>query len=167
MPFKNLSGDDNEGLADGIRLTLHSILIKLPGLYLIHTGTVERYRGQEPSSQEVKKEIRTKYIINGSIQRIGNRIRVTIEVTDTSQDQIILSERYDRIIDDIFLLQDEIAFEITRTLGVEFLSLDNNSGENSSKIADPEARKDLVGLVIYIKELKRITIKPGHCSKKY
>ena len=49
MPFKNLSGDDNEGLADGIRLTLHSILIKLPGLYLIHTGTVERYRGQEPS----------------------------------------------------------------------------------------------------------------------
>ena len=147
MPFKNLSGDDNEGLADGIRLTLHSILIKLPGLYLIHTGTVERYRGQEPSSQEVKKEIRTKYIINGSIQRIGNRIRVTIEVTDTSQDLIILSERYDRIIDDIFLLQDEIAFEITKTLGVEFLSLDNNSGANSSKISDPEAQERfLVGL---------------------
>ena len=53
MPFKNLSGDDSEGIADGIRLTLHSTLIKLPGLFLIHTGTVEKYRGQAPSSEEV------------------------------------------------------------------------------------------------------------------
>mgnify|MGYP003300354430 CR=1 FL=1 len=125
MPFKNLSGDDSEGIADGIRLTLHSTLIKLPGLFLIHTGTVEKYRGQAPSPEEVRKEINTKYIINGSIQKIGNQIRITIEVTDTEQDQMILSERYDRIIHDIFSLQDEIAFEITKTLGVEFFGLDN------------------------------------------
>ena len=63
-----------------------------------------------------------------------------------------MSERYDRIIDDIFLLQDEIAFEITKTLGVEFLSLDNNSGANSSKISDPEAQERyLVGLSHFYK----------------
>ena len=95
----------------------------------------------------MQKEIQTKYIINGSIQRLGNRIRVTIEVTDTAQDQIILSERYDRIIEDIFLLQDEIAFEITKTLGIEFLSLDNISDAGSSKITDPAAQENyLVGL---------------------
>ena len=95
----------------------------------------------------MQKEIQTKYIINGSIQRLGNRIRVTIEVTDTAQDQIILSERYDRIIEDIFLLQDEIAFEITKTLGIEFLSLDNISDDGLSKITDPAAQENyLVGL---------------------
>ena len=152
MPFKNLSGDDSEGIADGIRLTLHSTLIKLPGLFLIHTGTVEKYRGKAPSSEEVRKEISTKYIIDGSIQKIGNQIRITIEVTDTERDQIILSERYDRIIHDIFSLQDEIAFEITKTLGVEFFGLDNGSDQISTKISAPEAQENfLVGLSHFYK----------------
>ena len=95
----------------------------------------------------MQKEIQKKYKINGSIQRLGNRIRVTIEVTVIAQEQIILSERYDRIIEDIFLLQDAIAFEITKTLGIEFLSLDNISDAGSSKITDLEAQENYhVGL---------------------
>ena len=167
MPFKNLSGDDSEGIADGIRLTLHSTLIKLPGLFLIHTGTVEKYRGQAPSSEEVRKEINTKYIINGSIQKIGNQIRITIEVTDTEQDQMILSERYDRIIHDIFSLQDEIAFEITKTLGVEFFGLDNSSDQDSSKISVPEAQENfLVGLSHFYKGTQQDNIKARSLFQK-
>jgi len=118
MPFKDLGGGDQDSLAEGLRLSLHSMLIKLSGLFLLHTGTVERYREQEVSAVEVGTDLGVRYVVEGAVQRVGNRVRVNLELTDCPARQLVWSERYDRVLDDIFELEDEIALEIVDALDI-------------------------------------------------
>jgi TolB-like protein len=118
MPFKELGGADNASLAEGLRLSLHSVLIKLPGFFLLHTGAVEGYRGQDYSAAEVGNAIDVRYVVGGAVQCVGERVRATIELTDTSSRQMVWGETYDRILDDVFALQDEIALEIVKALDI-------------------------------------------------
>jgi len=119
MPFKDLGGGDRDSLAEGLRLSLHCVLIKLSGLFLLHTATVEAYRGKDYSAADVGKEIDVRYIVQGAVQRAGDRIRVTMEMTDVSTGQLVWGERYDRVVTDILGLQDEIALEIVHALDIE------------------------------------------------
>lgn len=122
MPFKDLGGGDRDSLAEGLRLSLHSMLVKLSGLFLLHTGTVEGYREQEVSAVEVGKDIDVRYVVEGSVRHSGDRVRISMQVTDTPAGQLILAERYDRVLDDIFDLEDEIALEVVGALDIELRS---------------------------------------------
>lgn len=119
MPYKDLGGGDRDSLAEGLRLSLHSVLIKLSGLFLLHTGTVERYRGQNYSIIDVGREIDVRYVVEGAVQRAGDRVRVTMEMTDVLTGRLVWGERYDRVVADTFDLQDEIALEIVKALDIE------------------------------------------------
>jgi TolB-like protein len=119
LPFKDLGGAEQDSLAEGLRLSLHSVLIKLPGFFLLHTATVESYRGRDVSAVEVGKATDVRYVVSGAVQRAGERIRISIELTDVSTHQLIWSERFDRTVEDIFDLQDEVALEIVNAIGME------------------------------------------------
>jgi class 3 adenylate cyclase/TolB-like protein len=139
MPFKDLGGGEQGSLAEGIRLGLHSMLVKLSGLFLLHTGTVENYRGQDVSANQVGREINVRNVVEGTVRTAGDRVRITIQVTDALTGQLILAEHFDRVLDDIFALEDEIALEIVGALEIEL-----RSGETGRAwwrgITDPAAR---------------------------
>ncbi len=140
MPFKDLGGGDQDSLAEGLRLSLNSLLVKLSGLFLLHTATVDGYRGQEVPAVKVGKNIGVRYVVEGAVQRSGDRVRVTIQLTDSPAGQLIWGERYDRVLNDIFELEDEIALEIVGALDIEL-----RTGETGRAwwqgIVEPSARE--------------------------
>ena len=142
MPFKDLGGADETSLAEGLRLSLHSVLIKLPGFFLLHAGAVEEYRGQDYSAVNVGKEIDVQYVVSAAVQCSGERVRVMVELTDTSAQQLVWGETYDRILTDIFDLQDEISLEIVKALDIELRAGDVGRLRFST-ISNPSAREFL------------------------
>ncbi len=123
LPFKNLGGnEDQDALVDGFRLSIQSALVKLPGLFLINAPAVAHYRNKDVSAIRAGNEVGIRYVLDGAVQLAGDRVRVTIQLTDAPSAQIIWAERYDRVVDDIFEIQDEITTEVAIALDVKLLS---------------------------------------------
>jgi adenylate cyclase len=122
LPFKSLSTDpDKDYLADGIRLGIQASLVQLSGLFLINAPVLNDYRGKEVSPEEVGKELGVRYILDGAVQQAGNRVRATVHLTDVKSGQALWAETYDRILDNVFELQDEITKEVISSLNVKLL----------------------------------------------
>ncbi len=122
LPFKNLSGSaDQDDLIQGFRLSIQSSLVKLSGLFLV-TSVAELYRHSDISAIQAGNEVGVRYILDGAVQMSGDRVRVTIHLTDAPAAQIIWSESYDRVVDNIFDIQDEITTEVAVALDVKLLS---------------------------------------------
>jgi len=123
LPFKNLSGSaDQDALVDGFRLSIQSSLVKLQGLFLINAPATEHYRHNDVSGIQAGNEVGVRYVLGGAVQMSGDRVRVTIQLTDAPAAQIIWAERYDRVVDDIFEIQDEITTEVAVALDVKLLA---------------------------------------------
>ncbi len=123
LPFKNLGGsEDHDALVDGFRLSIQSSLVKLPGMFLINASAVEHYRHKDVSAIRAGNEVGIRYVLDGAVQFAGDRVRVTIQLTDAPAAQIIWAERYDRVVDDIFEIQDEITTEVAVALDVKLLA---------------------------------------------
>ncbi len=122
LPFKNLSGSaEQDDLIQGFRLSIQSSLVKLSGLFLV-TSVAEHYRHSDMSAIQAGNEVGVRYILDGAVQMSGDRVRVTIQLTDAPAAQIIWAERYDRVVDDIFDIQDELTTEVVVALDVKLLS---------------------------------------------
>ena len=139
LPFKSLGADpDKDYLADGIRLGIQASLVQLSGLFLINAPVLNDYRGRDVSAEEAGKELGVKYILDGTVQQAGNRVRVTVHLIDVNSGQATWAETYDRILDNVFELQDEITKEVISSLNVKLLY-----GEIgrvwSKKLINPEA----------------------------
>ncbi len=123
LPFKNLSGDpDKDAVVDGFRLAIQSTLVKLSGLFLINAPASAHYRGTDVSPIDAGNEIGVRYVLDGAIQMAGDRIRVTVQLTDAPAGQIVWSDTYDRIVDDIFEIQDEITTEVAVALEINLVA---------------------------------------------
>lgn len=118
LPFKNLSGETQGALVDGFRLALQSMLVKLSGLFLINAPVAETYRHRAVSAIQAGNEVGIRYVLDGAVQTAGDRIRVTVELIDAPAGQIIWADRYDRVVDDVFELQDEITMQVAVALNV-------------------------------------------------
>jgi len=123
LPFKNVGGSaEHDALVDGFRLTIQSSLVKLPGMFLINAPAVAHYRHNDVSAIRAGNEVGIRYVLDGAVQIAGDRIRVTIQLTDAPAAQIIWAERYDREFDDIFEIQDEITTEVAVALDVKLIA---------------------------------------------
>ena len=123
LPFKNLSGSPDQGaLVDGFRLSIQSMLVKLSGLFLINAPASEHYRNSDISPIQAGNEAGVRYVLDGAVQMTDDRVRVTIQLTDAPAAQIIWAERYDRVVDDIFEIQDEITTEVAIALDLKLLA---------------------------------------------
>jgi adenylate cyclase len=123
LPFANLSGDPaQDDLADGLRLDIQATLVHASGLFLIAPATVARYRGATVPAEQAGREMGVRYVLEGAVRRSGERIRVTIELTDVPGRRIVWAERYDRTLADGFDVQDEIVAEVLKDLDVKLAS---------------------------------------------
>jgi len=121
LPFANLSGEpEHDYLADGLRLGIQAALIHASGLFLIGAGTVTRYRDANlMTADQAGREMGVRYVLQGAVQRSSQRIRVTLELTDVVARQIVWAERFDRLLDDAFIVQDEITAEVLKSLDIK------------------------------------------------
>ncbi len=141
LPFKTLNaGSQQESLADGLRIDIQGALVKIAGLLVIAPSTTNTYRKKEISPQQAAAEMGVEHILDGNVQRSGNRVRVTVFLIDAASNEFVWTERYDRALDDAFTVQDEITEKIVTALDVKLAS-----GEAAriwrKTIKDPEARE--------------------------
>ena len=109
LPFLNMSGDPGqEYFTDGITEDIITDLSRFRSLFVIARHSSFSYKGKSPDIREVGKELGVRYVLEGSIRKASNRIRVTAQLIDTLTGSHIWAERYDRVLEDIFALQEEV-----------------------------------------------------------
>jgi adenylate cyclase len=119
LPFVNLSGDiDNEYFSDGISEEILNLLTKLPQLKVASRTSSFFFKGKEIDIPMVAAKLRASTILEGSVRRVGNRVRITAELIDAESDSHLWSEIYDRELEDVFAIQDNIARSIVDALKV-------------------------------------------------
>jgi TolB-like protein/Tfp pilus assembly protein PilF len=123
LPFTNLNSDpDQEYFADGLTDDLTTDLSRISGSVVIARGTAFTYKGKAVDAKEVGRELSVRYVLEGSVRRSGNRVRVNSQLVDAETDAHLWAERFDRDIGDLFALQDEITSRIANSLGVELIA---------------------------------------------
>jgi adenylate cyclase len=109
LPFTNLSGDPtHEYFTDGITEDIITQLSRFQSLFVIARNSSFSYKGKSPDIRQVGKELGVRYVLEGSIRRTGNRVRVTGQLIDSLTGKHVWAERYDRVLEDIFEVQDEL-----------------------------------------------------------
>ena len=119
LPFTNLSGDPNqEYFSDGIADQLIGDLSRLPGLFVIARNSSFGYKGKPIKEQEIGRELGVKYVLEGSVRKAADQVRIGVELVDASTGTEMWTQRYDRPLADIFAMQDEIVGKVVTTLGL-------------------------------------------------
>ena len=120
LPFVNMSEDPKqEYFSDGITENIISTLSHSPNLFVIARNSTFTYKGKSVDVRKVGRELGARYVLEGSVQKTGERIRITAQLIDAKSGNHLWSECYDRDLKDIFALQDEITLKIMVGLGVE------------------------------------------------
>src|SRR5712692_2186561 len=120
LPFVNMSEDPGqEYFSDGLTEDLTSTLSRLSGLFIISRNSAFTYKGKAVKAQEVSKELGVQYVLEGSVRKADGQVRITAQLIDATQDYHLWTERYDRPLQDIFALQDEIVQKIVTTLKLQ------------------------------------------------
>ena len=115
LAFQNMSGDpEQEYFGDGIAEDIITALSKLRGLFVIARNSTFAYKGKAPDIRQVARELGVRYILEGSVRKAGERLRVSGQLIDAASGNHIWAERYDRPTTDIFALQDEITAQRCR-----------------------------------------------------
>ena len=117
LPFVNMSADpENEFFADGISEELLNVLVKVEDIGVASRTSSFAYKGRELGAAVIAEELNVNHILEGSVRKAGNRVRITAQLIDAVNDRHLWSETYDRELTDIFAIQDEIANAIVAAL---------------------------------------------------
>lgn len=119
LPFVNMSGDaENEYFSDGIAEEILNLLVKLPQLKVASRTSAFIFKGKEASIPTLARELGVDTVLEGSVRRAGDRVRITAQLIEADSDSHLWSETYDREMNDVFAIQDEIAQNIVDALQV-------------------------------------------------
>ncbi len=117
LPFNNMSGDaEQEFFADGITEDIITELSRFRDLFVISRNSSFKYKGQAVDVQKFARELGVQYVVEGSVRKVGKRVRITVQLIDARTDRHVWAERYDRDLEDIFAIQDEVTRAIVATL---------------------------------------------------
>lgn len=120
LPFKNLDGDpEQEYFSDGLTEEIITILSKTPKLFVIARNSTFTYKGKPVKVQQVSEELGVRYVLEGSVRKSNDQIRITAQLIDALTGYHLWAEQYDRKLEDIFAIQDEITMEILTELQVK------------------------------------------------
>lgn len=120
LPLNYIGEDQSQAyLADGIAEDVITLLSRNPRFFVIARNSSFSYKGQSPDVRKVGEELGVRYVVEGSVRKLGERLRVTVQLIDTSNGQHLWAEQYDRSFADIFALQDDITNGIASALGDE------------------------------------------------
>src|SRR5262249_51174321 len=117
LPFTNMSGDaEQEFFSDGITEDIITELSRFRSLFVIARNSSFAYKGRAMNVRDIGRDIGVRYVAEGSVRRAGNRVRVTAQLIDTQTGAHLWAERYDRDLEDIFTVQDEITRRIVTSV---------------------------------------------------
>ena len=123
LPFTNMSGDiEQDYFSDGMTEDLITDLSQISGLFVISRNSVFTYKGKAVKVEEVAKDLGVRYVLEGSVRRVSDQVRITAQLIDAKTGHHVWADRYDRDIKDIFALQDEVTGKIVEALAVNLVA---------------------------------------------
>ncbi|NNE05806.1 MAG: tetratricopeptide repeat protein, partial [Xanthomonadales bacterium] len=128
LPFVNMSGEEeNEYFSDGVAEEILNLLTRLPQLRVSSRSSSFAYKGEQINIRKVAEDLEVSTLLEGSVRRAGDRVRITAQLIDTATDSHLWSETYDREMKDVFEIQDDIAQSIVKTLEVTLTPRDRRA----------------------------------------
>jgi len=132
LPFANLSGDaEQEYFADGVTESLTTDLSRIRGSFVIGRHTAFTYKGKAVDLKQIGRELNVRYVLEGSVQRSSNRLRVNAQLVDTESGNHLWAERFDKPIADLFDMQDEIVSRLANALDAQLVEAEARRAERS------------------------------------
>jgi TolB-like protein len=136
LPFVNMSSDaENEYFSDGITEELLNLLVKVDGLRVPSRTSSFAFKGQNTDIREIARQLDVNHILEGSVRKAGNQVRITAQLIDVETDAHLWSETYDRQLENIFAIQDEIANQIVNALHVTLTGVGNTAAPTENMAA--------------------------------
>lgn len=163
LPFANISPDPKDSyFADGLTEELISQLSGVKGLRVIARTSVERFRGASKNARQIGAELKVSHLLEGSVRKAGNRIRITAHLVDTDSQEEVWSERYEKDLDDVFSIQSDIAARVAGSLKVRLV------GTEKERIQSKET-DSVAAFIAYLKGrtlLREGTEKSVHLARE-
>ena len=117
LPFANMGGDpEQEYFVDGVTESLTTDLSRIGGFFVIGRNTAFTYKGKPVDLKQIGRELNVRYVLEGSVQRVGNRMRVNVQLIDAESGHHLWAERFDKPLADLFDMQDEIVARLANAL---------------------------------------------------
>jgi len=141
LAFENMSGDaDQEFFADGIAEDIITTLSKARWLFVIARNSSFTYKGKSSDVRQVGRELGVRYVLEGSMRKSGNRVRITAQLIEANSGHHVWAERYDRALEDIFAVQDEITHSIIGAIapGIVAAEVQRTHGKDSTELSQWE-----------------------------
>ena len=133
LPFTNLSSDPSQDyFADGITENLTTDLSRIRNSFVIARNTAFTFKGKTIDAKEIGKELGVRYVLEGSVQRDGNRVRVNAQLIDAENGSHLWAERFEENVADLFKLQDQVVARLANELGYELVKAEANKSVHST-----------------------------------
>ena len=137
LPFANIGGDpEQEYFADGVTESLTTDLSRIAGAFVIARNTAFTYKGKRFDVKKIGRELGVRYVLEGSVQRGGNRMRVNVQLIDAESGAHLWAERFDKPVADLFDMQDEIVARLAGTLSAHLVAAEARRAERAP---DPDS----------------------------
>ena len=132
LPFANLSGDpEQDYFVDGVTESLTTDLSRIRGLFVIARNSAFSYKGKSTDVRQVGRELNVRYVLEGSVQRSGNRLRVNVQLIDAETANHLWAERFDKPVADLFDMQDEIVSLLANALNAQLIEAEARRAQHS------------------------------------
>jgi adenylate cyclase len=133
LPFANIGGDpEQEHFVDGVTESLTTDLSRIRGSFVIGRNTAFTYKGKAVDLKQIGRELNVRYVLEGSVQRGGNRMRVNVQLIDAETGSHFWAERFDKPLTDLFDMQDEIVARLAGALNVQLIAAEARRAEKAS-----------------------------------
>ena len=143
LPFTNMSDDpEQEYFSDGLTEDIITDLSLIPGLFVIARNSTFTYKGKSVDVRRLGQELGVRYVLEGSVRKSAKQVRVTAQLIEAASGHHLWAKKYDRDLEDVFAVQDELTREIVTALDVELVSGEKGRHQRS-RVKNPEAREAL------------------------
>jgi len=165
LPFVNMSGDPKQDfISDGITESIITALSKVPRLLVIARNSTFTYKGKPVNVRQVSEDLGVRYVLEGSVQRLADRVRVTAQLIDALSGHHVWAERYERDLKDLFAVQDEVTLKILKAMQVKM-----TEGAVAALIQEPKCLENLECYLKYLEALKyqeQMTIEGNNMARR-
>ena len=132
LPFANIGGDpEQDYFVDGVTESLTTDLSRIAGSFVIGRNTAFTFKGKAVDVRQIGRELNVRYVLEGSVQRGGNRFRLNVQLTDTETGTQVWAERFDKPAAELLDMQDEIVSRLANTLNAELINAEARRAERS------------------------------------
>jgi TolB-like protein/class 3 adenylate cyclase len=156
LPFANIGGDpEQDYFADGVTESLTTDLSRINGAFVIARNTAFTFKGEAVDVKKLGRELNVRYVLEGSVQRGGNRLRVNVQLINTETGNHLWAERFDKLVADLFDTQDEIVSRLARALDTQLIAAE-------ARLAERSLRPDVMDLLFQGRAWLNKGLTPDH-----